>query len=122
MSDIEELIGRYLVLSQKSDSTLNIFVFHQRAGQALLPRLKIANNKLFSKGRIRILEIVKKNSFQTLRQNTNEIQSRPRLNSTSCGVAIHFIMGCFSNVSTSTNRIFSKNKLTRKNRKTNSSR
>ena len=25
MSDIEELIGRYLVLSQKSDSTLNIF-------------------------------------------------------------------------------------------------
>ena len=27
MLDIEELIGRYLVLSQKSDSTLNIFFF-----------------------------------------------------------------------------------------------
>lgn len=27
MSYIEELIGRYLVLSQKSDSTLNIFFF-----------------------------------------------------------------------------------------------
>lgn len=49
MSDIEELIGRYLVLSQKSDSTLNIFFFHQRAGQALLPRLKIANKQTFLK-------------------------------------------------------------------------
>lgn len=49
MSDIEELIGRYLVLSQKSESTLNIFFFHQRAVQALLPRLKIANKQTFLK-------------------------------------------------------------------------
>lgn len=50
MSDIEELIGRYLVLSQKPESTLNIFfIFHQRAVQALLPRLKIANKQTFLK-------------------------------------------------------------------------
>lgn len=49
MSYIEELIGRYLVLSQMSDSTLNIFFFHQRAGQALLSRLKIANKQTFLK-------------------------------------------------------------------------
>lgn len=74
MSDIEELIGRYLVLSQKSESTLNIFFFHQRAVQALLPRLKIANKQTFLKRANQNFRNSKKNSFQTLRQYTNEIK------------------------------------------------
>lgn len=50
MSDIEELIGRYLVLSQKVMQTAHLTFFcHQRAVQALLPRLKIANKQTFLK-------------------------------------------------------------------------